>query len=261
MFKQFADIGVSLTDHVATVEIRRPPHNFFDTALIRQIAEAYEALDEVAACRAIMLCADGQSFCAGADFVNSPNLATFDEAGPESKHLYREALRLFRAKKPVVAAVQGAAVGGGLGLALSADFRVTCKEARFSSNFSRIGLHPGFGLSVTLPRLIGVQKAALVTLTGRRIGGEEAVNMGLADILAPLASLRDEALKLATDIAAGAPLALLSIRETSRRGLAGEIESATERELFEQEWLRRTSDFKEGVTAYAARRPPKFTST
>ena len=160
----------------------------------------------------------------------------------------------------MVAAVQGAAVGGGLGLALSADFRVTCKEARFSSNFVRIGLHPGFGLTVTLPRLVGAQKAAFLTLTGRRIGGEEAVALGMADVLAPQAELRSAALALAAEIAEGAPLAILSIRETMRRGLADEIERATERELFEQEWLRRSEDFKEGIASYGARRPGNFNS-
>lgn len=258
--RNYGDIGVELLGHVGVVEIRRPPHNFFDAALIREIADAYEELDGLPACRAVVLAAQGQSFCAGADFAARPNLATFDEAWPVSKHLYKEAVRMFRARKPVVAAVQGAAVGGGLGLALSADFRVTCKEARFSSNFVRIGLHPGFGLTVTLPRLVGAQKASLLMLTGRRIGGDEAVDIGLADVLVPQAELRDAALALAREIAEGAPLAILSIRETIRRGLADAIESATERELFEQEWLRRTHDFKEGVAAYGARRPANFTS-
>ncbi len=258
----FSDLGVEVDGFVATVEMRRPPDNHFDNVLIHQLAETYEALDKREDCRAIVLCAQGKSFCAGADLKNRPDTATAAEGsgggGGPVKHLYREALRLFRTRKPVVAAVHGPAVGGGLGVAVSADFRITCKEARFSANFSRLGLHPGFGLSHTLPRLIGAQKASLLFLTGRRISGEEAVGMGLADQLVPQVEVRTAARALAAEIAQSAPLAVMSIRETLRRGLAEQVEAVTERELFEQEWLRRTEDFQEGVKAYGEKRIPAF---
>lgn len=250
------DIGTELQDRVGLVEIRRPPNNFFDHALIQEIGDAFDAFDRDAGCRAIVLAAVGKAFCAGADFANRP--ATGAVAEGSGKHLYKEAVRLFRTKKPIVAAVHGAAVGGGLGLALVADFRVTCKEARFSANFTRLGFHPGFGLTATLPRLIGPQKAALLFYTGRRVPGDEAVAMGLADVLAPQAEVRSAALALAREIAESSPLAVVSTRETLRRGLAERIEAATERELFEQEWQRRTEDFREGVKAMAERRLPDF---
>jgi enoyl-CoA hydratase/carnithine racemase len=257
----FSDLGVEITGLVATVEMRRPPDNHFDNVMIHQLAETYEALDARDDCRAIVLCAQGKSFCAGADLKNRPDTAKASEGangGSPVKHLYREALRMFRTKKPVVAAVHGPAVGGGLGVAVSADFRITCKEARFSANFSRLGLHPGFGLSHTLPRLIGAQNASLLFLTGRRISGEEALAMGLADRLVAQAEVRMAAHALATEIAQSAPLAVMSIRETLRRGLAERVEAVTERELFEQEWLRRTEDFQEGVRAYGEKRLPEF---
>ena len=251
------DVGVELKDRVGTVEIRRPPNNFFDNALIAQIGDAFDAFDRDPQCRAIVLAAEGKAFCAGADFANRP--ATGAAAEGSGKHLYKEATRLFRTKKPIVAAVQGPAIGGGLGLALVADFRVTCAEARFSANFNRLGFHPGFGLTTTLPRLIGAQKAALLFYTGRRVPGDEAVAMGLADVLVPKAELRAAAQALAVEIAQSAPLAVVSTRETLRRGLADQIEASTERELIEQEWQRRTADFKEGVAAMAERRLPDFT--
>lgn len=253
------DVAVDLKDRVGTVEIRRPPNNFFDNALIAQIGDAFDAFDRDAQCRAIVLAAEGKAFCAGADFSNRPLTGALAE-GPEGvvKHLYKEALRLFRTRKPIVAAVHGAAVGGGLGLALVADFRVTCAEARFSANFNRLGFHPGFGLTTTLPRLVGAQKAALLFYTGRRIPGEEAVAIGLADVLVPRAQVRAAAQALAVEIAQSAPLAVVSTRATLRRGLADRIESSTERELTEQEWQRRTDDFKEGVAAMAERRLPNF---
>jgi enoyl-CoA hydratase/carnithine racemase len=172
--------------------------------------------------------------------------------------LYVEAVRLFSAKKPIVAAVQGAAVGAGLGLALVADFRVVAPEARFTSNFVKLGFHPGFGVTYTLPRLIGQQKAALMCLTGRRIGGEEALAWGLADAIAPLDELLDAALALANEIAEAAPLAVQSTRATLRAGLAEAVKNQTDHELVEQSWLRKTKDFAEGVRAVNERRAGNF---
>lgn len=245
------DIAISNEGPVGVVEIQRPPHNFFDNALINQIADAFEAFDRDSNIRAYVLCSQGKSFCAGADFQNRPSTGSAGEGG---KHLYKEATRLFRARKPSVAAVQGPAIGGGLGLALMTDFRVTCAEARFSANFTRLGFHPGFSLTFTLPRLVGQQKANLMFYTGRRVGGEEAYAWGMAEMLVPLAEVRKAAIGLAKEIADSAPLAVLSTRETMRRGFADAAEIATERELVEQDWLRKTEDFKEGVKSYAEKR-------
>lgn len=253
----FPELGVELAGAVATVEIRRPPHNFFDLALIRQLADAFEALDAEPACRAIVLAAQGKSFCAGANFgdgskpTNQPNT--------NSAHLYVEAVRLFSCRKPAVGAIHGPAVGGGLGLALVPDLRVTCPEARFCANFTRLGFHPGFGLTVTLPALIGQSKAALMFYTGRRVKGEEACAMGLADVLVAQAEVRASALALAHEIAESAPLAVVATRATLRAGLAERVRAATEHELAEQTRLRRTGDFREGVKASAERRTPRFT--
>jgi enoyl-CoA hydratase/carnithine racemase len=256
----FKEIGVSLDGPVATIELRRPPHNFFDAVLIGELGEAFERLDADSDCRSIVLCAEGRSFCAGADFSKRMDTGTVAESARSGagRHLYKEAGRLFRAKKPSVGAIHGAAVGGGLGLALVPDFRVTCTEARFSANFNRLGFHPGFGLTVTLPRLVGAQQAALLFYTGRRIPGDEAMRIGLADLLVPQDEVRRAAQALALEIAQSAPLAVLSTRETLRRGLADAIDAATERELVEQDWLRRTEDFQEGIKAMADRRLPEF---
>jgi len=253
------DLAIEFADAVATVEIRRPPHNFFDLALIRQLADAFEALDRNPQCRAIVLAAEGKSFCAGADFGDGSRLAG-DSTG-NTAHLYVEAVRLFASRKPVVGAIHGPAVGGGLGLALVPDFRVTCPEARFSANFTRLGFHPGFGLTVTLPALIGPGKAALMFYTGRRVKGEEALAMGLADVLVPQAEVRGAALALAREIAECAPLGVMATRATLRAGLAERVRAATVHELAEQTRLRRTQDFKEGVRASAERRTPKFTGS
>ena len=252
------DISVSVDAHVAIVEIRRPPDNFFDFWLMRALADVYESLDDDPQCRAIVLCSEGKHFCAGA---NLQARETWSEERLESQagNLYVEAVRLFRAGKPVVAAVQGAAVGGGLGLALSADFRVTCEECALLGQLLASRLSPGFGLSVTLPRLIGAAQAELLLLTGRRVNGTEAYRLGLAEELVPLERVRERALELAGEIAQSAPLALRAIRATQRGGLAEEIARATDHELAEQSRLRRSEDFAEGVKAMGERRLPRFT--
>jgi len=250
-------LSVTMTDYVAIVEIRRPPNNFFDFNLIRQIADTYELLDNDDACRAIVLCSEGKHFCAGADFSARESWGQ-EQLDAQAGNLYREAARVFRAQKPVIAAVQGAAIGGGLGLACSADHRVACREARFSANFSRLAFHQGFGLSVTLPRLIGPSQASLLLLTGRRVPGDEAHAMGLVDELVPQADVRDRAIALAQEIAASGPLAVRAIRATLRDGLAEAVIAATEHELNQQSQLRLTEDFQEGVRAMADRRVPHF---
>jgi enoyl-CoA hydratase/carnithine racemase len=258
----FKDIGVERSGHVALVEIRRPPNNFFNAALIGEIATAFETLDADTDCRALVLASQGKAFCAGANFGDSDSDGDELLSGPRpgAAHLYIEGNRLFRTKKPIIAAVHGAAVGGGLGLAMVADFRVTCKEARFSANFTRLGFHPGFGLTVTLPAVIGPTKAALMFYTSRRVPGDEAHAMGLADVLVPQDKVREAALSLAAEIAENSPLGLIATRTTLRGDLADRVRAATEHELAEQSRLRKTEDFKEGVKAMAERRPPLFTS-
>jgi enoyl-CoA hydratase/carnithine racemase len=255
----YEHIGVEVAGFVATIEIRRGPNNFIDTDMVGEIADVLEGFDRTPEVRTIVLCAEGKHFCAGADF-GSRGPDGVARPTKRGRHLYKEAQRLWRTGKPIVAAVHGAAVGAGVGLAVMADFRVTCPEARFSTNFTRLGFHPGFGLTATLPRLIGEQQAALLLYTGRRITGEQAVQIGLADYCVPLDKVRATAMELATEIGQSAPLAIVSTRETLRRGLADAVARATEREYEEQDWLRQTSDFKEGTKAMAERRLPDFQS-
>jgi enoyl-CoA hydratase/carnithine racemase len=258
-----SDIGIEKISHVALVEIRRPPNNFFDIPLIKEIAGAFESFDDDIHIRAIVLAAQGKAFCAGANFGDGSTLDTQgrrpNEPGPGVAPLYIEGNRLFRTKKPIIAAVHGAAVGGGLGLAMVADFRVTCPEARFCANFTRLGFHPGFGLTVTLPAVIGQTKAALMFYTSRRVTGQEAYAMGLADVLVPQHEVRDAAIKLAGEISENSPLGLIATRMTLRGDLADRVLKATDHELEEQSRLRKTEDFKEGVKAVFERRLPNFT--
>lgn len=257
------DISVEIKDFVATIEIQRPPHNFFDYVLIQQIADALEALDENDECRSVVLASQGKSFCAGANFGDGSRIGRDgDVAGQGNQgtggHLYVEAVRLFRTQKPIIAAVHGAAVGGGLGLAMVADFRVTCPEARFVANFTRLGFIPGFGLTARLPEVIGKTNASLMFYTGRRLKGDEAHAMGLASLLVPQEEVRQAAWDLAREIAISSPLAVNEVRTIMRRDLAERIRAATDHELSVQTRLRKTEDFIEGVKAMSERRDPNF---
>jgi enoyl-CoA hydratase/carnithine racemase len=248
------DVTVQRQDDVAVVTMHRPPANFFDFDLIRDLADALHGLGD-AGCRAAVLAAEGRHFCAGANFGSG---GAPSERVESSRQLYREAVRLFRVPIPVVAAVQGAAVGGGLGLACAADFRVTVAGARFHANFAALGFHQGFGLSVTLPRLVGGQRAAELLYTARRLDGAQAVALGLADHLADGDDPLPAAVEFATGIAASAPLAVRSMKETLRAGLAEEVAAATERELSEQARLWATEDCAIGIAANLAREVPTF---
>lgn len=256
------DIGVTLDGHVATIEMRRPPNNFIDVDLIAAVATALEQLDDEPQCRSIVLAAQGKHFCAGGNLKQRLEMeAKGGKFVPPTRHPYKEARRLVATRKPIIAAVHGSAIGAGLGLACVADFRVTCKEARFAANFTAIGFHPGFGLTITLPRLVGQQRARWMFFSGQRLTGEEACAWGLADRLVEQERVRAVAQEMAAEIAKAGPLAVQATRETLNADFLAAFRAMTERESFEQNWLRETNDYKEGVQAGFDRRPPVFTGT
>ena len=246
MKTSFGDhVRVAADGHVAVVTVDRPPYNHVTVGFMRDLADAFDAIDGEIELRCSVLQAEGKNFCAGADLVSREDAGGLGSVNP----LYDEAVRLFSARKPIVAAVQGAAVGAGLGLAVMADFRVASPDARFAANFVKLGFHPGFGLTHTLPRLIGHTKAELMCLTGRRVKAEDGLAWGLVDEVVPLEDLRPAALRLAREIAENAPLIL---------SLHRELDAQTDKEALEQGWLRDTEDYREGVKSVSERRVGNF---
>ena len=252
----FKDIAVEKTGHVALIEIRRPPNNFFDIALIQEIAGALEALDADADCRAVVLAAQGKSFCAGANFGDG---ATLDKDGRRPDELKRQRRCSISISKQSPVPHQETdrrrrawrrgrrrsrpRHGRGFPRRLPGD--------ALCANFTRLGFHPGFGLTVTLPAVIGPTKAALMFYTSRRVTGEEAHAMGLADVLVPQDQVRAAAMKLAAEIAENSPLGLIATRATMRGDLAERVLKATEHELKEQ-----TGCARPRISRKASRRPP-----
>lgn len=247
-----AQVSTARDGHVGVVTFDRPPHNYFDDASVGDLLAAFQALDGDPDCRAILLRAAGGVFCAGAQFGSDGNDAD------AAMRIYRSAIALFEVRKPIVAAIQGAAIGGGLGLALVADFRIASTRASFSANFARLGIHSGFGISATLPRVVGLQAAALMLQTGRRIDAAGALNIGLAESVVEPQALDGDALALAAEIASGAPLAVQSMRQTLFGDRADVVRRAIEREIAEQRIHFHTDDFREGIRAAYKRETPVF---
>jgi len=250
-------LNVSTQGRIGIVELNKPPHNFFDHALIAAIADALEAFEADKTIRAIVLCANGKSFCAGADFSQQSTINK-KRSAKQTNPLYLEAVRLYACTKPVLAAIEGAAIGGGLGVALTADFRIACPEAKFSANFNRLGFHPGFGLSFSLPQLIGKQNAAKLFYTGKRIDGTEALSLGLIDELVPREAVRARAMALAEEVAISSPRAVQATRATLRGDFIDRVRLAVVRESEVQAVQMNTTDLREGVNAAKERRDPNF---
>ena len=250
-------LRLEMSENVGVVTFSNPPHNFISLQALEEFQWAFKKLDDNDHCRAIVLAAEGKVFCAGADF--SAGQAEGINPNEVLSNFYAVAMTLFETKKPMVAAVQGAAIGAGFGLSLLADFRIACPETIFSANFTRLGIHPGFGMSVTLPRIIGVSNAELLFYTGRRIKGKEALNLGLLSELVERDDVLPSAIKLANEIASCAPLAVQNTKATMRMELAEQIRAANKREQALQMVQMKTKDFLEAIKAMHERREPEFT--
>ncbi len=249
------EVVIHRQGHVAELVFSNGSNNHVNVRLLQKLADALEELDGDASCRAVVLASEGKAFCAGADLARDSGLGgTGDDPVRE---FYDQALRLFATRKPIVAAVQGAAIGAGLGLAVAADFRVASPQARLAANFTRLGFHPGFGLTCTLPRLVGGQRANLMFMTSRRFKAQEVLGWGLVDAVVE-GDVRAAAGVLAAEIAENAPLALIATRRTLRRDLLQQVTDALVREHAEQSILRQTTDYAEGVASVFERRPAQF---
>jgi len=163
--------------HVGEVRLNRPPNNFFDVALIRAVARAYDDFDADPECRVILLSSEGKHFCAGADF--SPKERTPEEAADEA-NLYWEAVRLFKGAKPVVAVVQGGAIGGGLGLACSADFRIACRRLASRRTSRASGSTTVSVLRSPCPRLSAGSARSICSIEAGGLGVKRPMRSGSA---------------------------------------------------------------------------------
>jgi enoyl-CoA hydratase/carnithine racemase len=251
-------VSVHQSGNVAVVTLRRPPHNLLTEPVLGALADAVEGLRDVA--RAAVVCSEGRSFCAGADFRSGDAPDPTEQGGFEVRTaaFYEQAVRIFDSPVPLVAAVPCAGIGAGFGLALACDLCVVAEAGWFQANFVRLGIHPGFGLSMTLARVVGPGRASELLLTGRRVGAAEAGDVGIAQRVVPAGDEIRTAQEMAERVAGGAPLAVASTRSTLRRGLVDAARAAMRHELAEQASLAGTADAIEGVSAMLEGREPEF---
>jgi enoyl-CoA hydratase/carnithine racemase len=209
--------------------------------------------------RAVVLTGAGGAFSAGGDLAMLERLRSlpFEEARRFMLSFYGRYLSVLDLPVPVVAAIEGPAIGAGLCVALACDVVVVGEDSKLALNFVQLGLHPGMGATYLTPRKVGAQRAAELLLTGRRFDGREAQAMGLALEAAPAGQVLPRALGLAKQIASGGPLAVRALR----RGLAVDrvaLQAALEREALAQAESYGSADLGEGLRAAAERRAPNF---
>lgn len=227
--------------------------NPLDLELGRGLADCLATLDLEAGCRAVVLSSLDRHFCAGAT-------SKFTAAGSpwSTADLYTEVPRIAAFSKPLVVAMNGAAIGGGAGLALLGDWRQMSSSSRIEINFALLGYTPGFALTRTLPALVGEHRATELLMSGRRVMAPEALRIGLCDAISEPEDLIADALARAELFAAAAPKAVRAIKATVRAILLDGLEDVLARELRQQDELRTTRDYAEGMAAVKGRRAPHF---
>ena len=243
-------------DGVALVRINRPEaRNALNGEVRRQLAEAFAGLGTAADVRAIVLTGDENAFAAGADIKEMAGVGAADM-------LLRQAHRLWQAiaecPKPVIAAVNGYALGGGCELAMHADIIVAGEGAQFGQPEVRVGIMPGAGGTQRLARAVGKHKAMLMLLTGKPVSAREADAMGLVSMVVPDADVLETALKTAETIAGMPPVAVMQIKEVLLAGLDAPLATGLMLERKAFQLLFDTRDQKEGMQAFIEKRRPKY---
>jgi enoyl-CoA hydratase/carnithine racemase len=248
-------------DGVAEITLNRPENrNAMTPDVLAGLADAVARARADASLRCVIVTGRGKSFCAGADFKQRRDDAGGAYRAPHERSYdtYAPFLSLLDLEVPSVAAMQGHAIGGGLGLAIVCDLRVAASEAKYGANFVRLGLHPGMANTWLLPRLMGVPNAVELLLTGRLVSGDEAAARGLAHYALPGDSVLAKARELAAEIASAAPLAVRWTKRSLYEGLAWDPKTAARREAQVQSRTFETEDFREGVAALLEKREPRF---
>ena len=250
-------------DHIALITLNRPDNrNSMTDDVLEGLRDAVGAARSDPEVRCVIVTGRGSSFCAGADFKSGVQRSD-SPVGYESPHerslaMYRPFLSILDVEVPTIAAMQGHAIGGGLGLAIVCDMRVANQTAKYGANFVRLGLHPGMATTYILPRLVGLPRATELLLTGRIFSGLEAAEIGLANYAVPGDQVLERARELAEEVASAAPIAVRWTKKSIYRGAAWDPRGPAELEAHAQSRTLETEDSKEGIRALLEKRPPEF---
>jgi enoyl-CoA hydratase/carnithine racemase len=258
-------VVLSVDGAVATLQINRPENrNAMTLDVLTEFRTRVGEVGESRDVRVLIVTGAGKFFCSGADFRASADLMT--QSGLDGQAGYRESAKkiygaflcLRELEIPIIAAMNGHAVGGGLGLALMCDVRLASETAKIAANFVRLGLHPGMGITYSLPRLVGPERAAELLFTGRTFSGRQAHEYGLVSSAMPADEVLDTARAMAQQMAEAAPYALRLTKRSLQDCASADLPATIEREAYAQALCMQMDDAKEGIAALLQKRPPKF---
>ena len=260
---QFEALLYDVQDHVATITLNRPERlNALSPAMRTELHEAVVASGQRDDVRVIVITGAGRGFCSGGDVkaMNERNEsgAKTDLADIVAPTRDRTVLAMRDSPIPIIAAVNGAAAGAGMNVALACDIRIASSTAKFGQTFARRGLHPDWGGTYFLPRLVGMAKACELIFTGKMIDAAEALHLGIVTEVTEPDELMPAVLKLAAEIAAGPPIAIQLARRAMYKNAETSLREALEFETFAQNICRESDDAKEGIRAFVEKRSPQF---
>jgi enoyl-CoA hydratase/carnithine racemase len=250
----------TVRDSVATITLNRPDKlNAFTGTMREDLLAALRACEDDTGVRVVVLTGAGRAFCAGGDvefmsgLQKSGDVESFRKLLDAGRDVI---LQIATMNKPVIAAINGVAAGAGCNLALACDYRIASEQAKLSESFVRIGLHPDWGGTWLLPRLVGRSKAMEILMTGRMVDAAEALAIGMVDrVVSELMAAVDE---LARSLAAAPPLALAGIKRALLASESNDLRAQIDLESEYQLVCFRSEDAAEGMTAFFEKRPPRF---
>ncbi len=248
-------------DRIGMITLNRPDQR---NAMTPELLDAFSvAIGEALAdeeIRCLLITGTGPCFSAGADLRSSLQRSDLGKPATEASFaMYQPFLQVLEVRVPVIAAMNGHAVGGGFGLSLLADIRVANADAKYGANFARLGIHSGLGISYVLPRLVGPAHASELLFTGKLVRGSEALRIGLATHAVDAEEVLPTAMRLSRAVAGSAPMAVQQMKASIRRGLRWEIRQAALEEAGLQAASLESEDAKEGIAAILEKREPEFT--
>lgn len=257
------DLLYEVTDRVAVITLNRPERlNALTPAMREGLMHAVQKADQDDDVRVIVLTGAGRGFCSGGDVkaMNEANASGQRNALEDRIAPVRDkaVLSMRNAKKPVIAAVNGPAAGAGMNIALACDIRIMSKNAKMGQTFAKRGLHPDWGGTYFLPRLIGIAKAAEMIWSGRMVSAEECLELGIVSQLSEPEALMDDVMAMAKTFADGPPIAIRMAKRAMYRNIDSSLEEALEFETFAQNACAATKDAKEGIAAFVEKREPQF---
>ncbi|MBM7632865.1 enoyl-CoA hydratase/isomerase family protein [Geomicrobium sediminis] len=254
-------LHIELHEHIQLITLNRPEKkNAFSSEMITQWVDALETAQRDDRVHVIVVTGNGDAFCSGGDMqdLQKGRETRLDAKNMLWEDIHRVAFTMNRIDKPVIAAINGAAVGAGLDMALMADFRTMALEAKVSEGYVKVGLIPGDGGAYFLPRIVGQAKALELLWTGRAVDATEALEIGLVNHTFPRESLLEETLVIAKQIADGPQVAIRMMKRAARQSEKLDLETSLDLISSHMSIITATEDHKEGVQAFLDKRKPAF---